>query len=87
MGERRCPRACVTERARCYVVVDVLVDCRLSSTISAPEVSVRPHIGVTVVDRMGELTVFYISDGHERARISSGRSIGLSRSSSGTGSS
>lgn len=56
--ERRCPRACVT--AWCNVVVGVLVDCRLSSTISAPEVLMRPHIGMTVVDRTGELTVFYI---------------------------
>lgn len=63
---RRCSRACVT--AWCNVVVGVLVDYRLSSTISAPEVLVRPHIEMTVVDRMGELTVFYVSDGHERAR-------------------
>lgn len=69
-----CPRACVT--AWCNVVVGVLVDYRLSSTISAPEVLVRPHIEMTVVDRMGAYGFLYIGRSRTRARISSGRSIG-----------
>lgn len=75
-----CPRACVT--AWCNVVVGVLVDYRLSSTISAPEVLVRPHIEMTVVDRMGAYGfLLYISDGHERAReFRLGVRLGLSSS-------